>query len=72
MKECEQVFFNKPRIIWKDTKHSVDEGRFIVFGKTNAKRGLHVVYTVRQKKIRVISARDQNKKERSFYENQKN
>ncbi len=72
MKECEQMFFNMPRIVWKDTKHSTGEERFIVLGKTNAARGLHVVYTVRRRKIRVISARDQNKKERSFYANQNN
>ena len=70
IKETEQVFFNNPRIIWKDDKHSTLEERYIILGKTNMKRHLHIVYVVREEKIRVISARDQNKKERRFYENQ--
>ncbi len=72
VKECEQAFFNKSRIVWKDTKHSVGEERFILLGKTNIDRGLHIVFTIRKRKVRIISARSQNKKERSFYANQKN
>ncbi len=72
IKECEEVFMNIPRIIWRDKKHSTTEERFIILGKTNIGRGLHVIYTVRHEKIRVISARDQNKKERSLYASQKN
>ncbi len=72
IRECEEVFMNAPHIIWRDKKHSTTEERFIILGKTNIGRELHIVYTVRHQKIRVISARDQNKKERSFYASQSN
>ncbi len=72
VKECEEVFFNSPRIVWRDVKHSEKEERFIIFGKTNMGRGIHVAYVVRRGKVRVISARDQNKNERRFYASQKN
>lgn len=67
-REAEEVFFNKPLKILKDIKHSQKEDRFIALGITNKKRGLNIVFTVRKEKIRVISARDQSKKEREFYE----
>lgn len=72
VKEAEELFFNKPYIIWKDEKHSLREERYVLLGKTNTGRRLHAVYTVRHHKIRVISVRDQNVKERRFYASQKN
>lgn len=71
-KECEEVFENLPLIIYNDTKHSDREERFIALGKTAMKRKLHVVFTKRDDLIRVISGRDQNKKERRFYATQEN
>jgi len=68
--EAEQIFFNEPIIILNDLKHSQTEQRFAAFGVTNKVRTLVVVYTIRNNRIRVISARDMNKKERVFYENQ--
>ncbi|GMT43285.1 MAG: hypothetical protein IEMM0003_0104 [bacterium] len=65
--ECEQVFFNKPLITGKDTSHSHQERRWYVLGKTDGERLLFVVFTVRDSSIRVISARDMNKKERDAY-----
>lgn len=67
--ECEQVFFNEPLLILDDPKHSVAEDRHAAFGQTDSGRPLVVIYTMRKKRIRVISARDMNKKERAFYEN---
>jgi len=67
--ECEQVFFNEPLIILEDARHSVVENRFAAFGHADSGRRLVIVYTMRKKHIRVISARDMNKRERSFYEN---
>jgi uncharacterized DUF497 family protein len=67
--ECEQVFFNKPLAILDDSKHSIAENRYAAFGQTDAGRRLVIVYTMRKEKIRVISARDMDKKERQFYEN---
>jgi uncharacterized DUF497 family protein len=66
--ECEQVFFNLPVIAGDDEKHSETENRFYVLGQTDAHRLLFLVFTVRRDKLRVISARDMNKKERRAYQ----
>jgi len=66
--ECEQIFFNQPLIIDDDSKHSDTEKRFYVLGKTDLGRKLFVVFTIRKKNIRIISARDMNKKEKRSYE----
>ncbi len=67
-KEAEEVFFDKKKIILKDKSHSQKEERFITVGKTKKDRLLYIVFTERRKKIRIISARDINKKEVSIYE----
>ena len=66
--ECEQMFFNEPLIVLDDPKHSIAERRFAAFGRTDKGRLLVVIYTMRKDKLRVISARDMNKKERLYYE----
>ncbi len=66
--ECEQIFFNQPLIILDDPKHSISEKRFAAFGYTDAGRLLAVIFTKRARLIRVISARDMNRKEKKFYE----
>lgn len=66
--ECEQIFFNEPIIILDDPKHSFQEERRAAFGVTESGRKLVLIFTLRNKKLRVISARDMNKKEREFYE----
>jgi hypothetical protein len=66
--ECEQIFFNDPLIVLDDPKHSIAENRFAAFGKTDAERLLVVIFTIRSRLIRVISARKMNRKERNFYE----
>jgi uncharacterized DUF497 family protein len=65
--ECEQVFFNKPLLILEDPKHSGSEKRWAAFGKTDAERFLIVIFTKRNNLIRIISARNMNRKERQFY-----
>ena len=68
--EAEQVFFNKPFLVVEDVKHSRPEPRFHALGVTNSGRQLHVTFTLRGKNttIRVISARDMHREERSRYE----
>lgn len=68
--EAESIFFNDPLIIVEDTKHSHAEPRLNALGKTAQGRHLHITFTLRhsQAAIRVISARDMNRKERSIYE----
>lgn len=63
--ECEQIFFNIPLLLSEDKSHSQKEERWQALGQTNNHRLLFVVFTIRMHKIRVISARNQNKKERS-------
>lgn len=67
--ECEEMFFNEPLVITtvdKD-KFFYSEDRYIAYGKTNSNRLFFVVFTIRERKIRVISVRDMNRKERGFY-----
>lgn len=66
--ESEQIFFNKPLVILPDAEHSKTEKRFGALGITNENRRLAIFFTIRNKKIRIISARDQSKKEREFYQ----
>lgn len=66
--ECEQVFLNLPVIAGNDEKHSGTENRFYVLGQTNSGRLIFLVFTLRRDKLRVISARDMNKKERKVYQ----
>ena len=66
--EAEQVFFNEPLLLFEDEKHSEQEDRVVAFGRTNEGRYLIVAFTIRESKIRIISARNMNKKERDSYE----
>ena len=65
-KECEEIFFNDP-LIHLDIKHSITETRLFALGKTREGRYLCLIFTVRKECVRVISARDQSKEERSAY-----
>ena len=66
-KESEETFFDDKRVIYKDKFHSEKEDRFILLGQTRKKRLLYLAFTIRDEKIRIISARDINKKEVKFY-----
>ncbi|NCN82350.1 MAG: BrnT family toxin [Candidatus Pacebacteria bacterium] len=61
--EAEEVFFDPKRKIAKDFLHSKKEDRYLVIGKTSSGRKLFIVFTPRNKKIRIVSARDLNKRE---------
>jgi uncharacterized DUF497 family protein len=65
--ECEEPFFSQPLLVTDDVKHSHREQRFYALGQTNAGRRLFIVFTIRDNKIRVISARDMSRKERKIY-----
>ena len=67
-KEAEEVFFDTKRFIFKDKLHSGTEERFKIIGKTKKKRLLFIVFTKRNNNLRIISARDINKKEVYLYE----
>ena len=66
--EAEQVFFNCPLIVADDVKHSRSEKRYLVLGQTDEDRPLFIAFTLRKRRIRVISARDMNRKERKVYD----
>ena len=68
--ESEQIFFNVPLIVADDVPHSGNEVRYNALGKTDAGRLLHVTFTLRidGRLIRVISARDMNRKEKLRYD----
>ncbi len=65
--ECEELFFNLPLLLADDKKHSQEEHRYYALGQTNTNRWLFVAFTIRENKIRVISARDMSQKERNVY-----
>lgn len=67
--ECEEIFFNAPLLFVNDEKHSDLEDRLAAFGVTNSGRNLTVIFTVRKSLIRIISARDMNRREKEFYKN---
>ncbi|MEN8253745.1 MAG: BrnT family toxin [Patescibacteria group bacterium] len=67
--EAEEVFFDKNRKILKDILHSKKEDRYLIIGETKQKRILFIAFTLRKNQIRIVSARDLNKKkERRLYE----
>lgn len=70
MAEAEQMFFNSPLLVLPDARHSEIEPRFHALGKTHEGRRLHITFTLRAagRLIRVISARDMHRKERTVYE----
>ena len=69
--ESEQVFFNRPFVVGDDVLHSDTEARFYGLGRTDANRLLFVVYTLRGEppRVRVISARDMNRREQRIFDN---
>ena len=70
--EAEQVFVDPRLLVSADEKHSTSEPRFHALGTTAAGRLLQISFTLRrdETKLRVISARDMNRKERTLYEDE--
>jgi uncharacterized protein len=65
--EAEQVFFNHPKVLRKDSEHSKGEDRYYLLGVTDLGRALFVSFTMRGSLIRIISARDMTRKELRAY-----
>ena len=59
------AFADPQRIEYFDEVHSIDEDRYVVLGLVN--NVLFVVYTMRDEKVRLISARLANSMERRIY-----
>lgn len=65
--ESEEIF-SHTYVLRIDESHSNREVRFEIIGETNVGKVLFVIFTTRQEKIRIISARIASKKERQIYE----
>ncbi len=65
--ESEEVFFNKPLRIFDDQVYSKSEKRYGALGRTDGGRLLVVIFTVRNTMIRIISVRDQGRRDRRIY-----
>ena len=66
--EAEEIFFHAPLLFLDDPTHSDAETRIVALGMTTAGRLLTAAFTVRGKRIRIISARDMSRKERRAYD----
>lgn len=67
--ECEEVFFDAHKRMIRQAFRPAggrQERRYILIGRTSERRALYVVFTMRGGRIRVISARDLNRKERGL------
>ena len=67
--ECEEAFFDPHKRVLKEVLHVGSAGhekRYILIGRNKADRTLYIVFTIRGSRIRVISARDLNRKERGL------
>ena len=65
--ECEELFLNRPLMVGGDERHSPGEERLYALGQSDSGRLIFVVFTIRVRLIRVISARDMSRKERRIY-----
>jgi uncharacterized protein len=65
--EVEDIFFQEPLVVRSDVRHSRHEKRYYALGQTFAGRRLFVVFTIRRRLVRVISARDMNRNEQETY-----
>ena len=68
IREAEESFLDENVFLQEDIKHSEKEERFIAISKTGKNKMLFSIFTIRSKKIRIISTRGANKKERRLYE----
>ncbi|PIV08921.1 hypothetical protein COZ40_02795 [Candidatus Roizmanbacteria bacterium CG_4_10_14_3_um_filter_39_13] len=66
--ESEEIFLDESLLVQEDLSHSQQEQRFIAIGKTVSKKLLLTVFTIRNYKIRIISVRIADHKERRHYE----
>ncbi|MBI2465509.1 BrnT family toxin [Candidatus Shapirobacteria bacterium] len=67
-KEAEEAFLDNNNLVNDDISHSLSETRYHLIGKTLSRLTLYITFTQRKNKIRIISARTADKKERSLYE----
>lgn len=67
--ECEETFFDPHKRVLKGVLRGDVSGAekcYILIGQTKEKRALYIVFTIRGGKVRAISARDLNRRERGL------
>lgn len=67
IEETEEIFFRAPWL-HADTRPTDKEPRYAAIAQSEKGRVLRVIFTVRDRKIRPISARPASRKERLAYE----
>lgn len=70
-KEAEEIFKDEFLYVSEDIKHSQVEKRYHALGISKLDNMLAVVFTLRKPKLRIISARVMNKREKIKYKNEK-
>lgn len=67
--EAESCFYDASHVIFEDLRHSTaKEKRYLLYGKSLENRILMVGFTMRDAKVRIITARSASRKERKVYE----
>jgi uncharacterized DUF497 family protein len=66
-KEAEEAFIEDDSYFFSDVRHSEIEERFFLLGKTLERKNLFIVFTLRGKKVRIISARRMHREEVEKY-----
>src|SRR5947208_6032791 len=67
--EAESAFYDPRHRLFEDEKHSTPrEPRYILYGRGLESRVLMVAFTLRGKRVRVITARPASRRERRIYE----
>ncbi len=65
--ESEEVFISSRVQLFDDEGHSEVESRHAILGRTKGNRLLTIVFTIRNNRIRVISARDMSRSDKRLY-----
>jgi uncharacterized DUF497 family protein len=66
--EAAEVFADDHSSTISDPDHSLDEERFVIFGRSRADKFLVVSFMERDGRIRIINARPMTRRERKAYE----
>jgi len=66
-REAEEIFLDVNSIHLEDNKHSIREVRCARIGKSFSGQILIAIFTIRKNKIRIVSVRCVNKKEKKLY-----
>jgi uncharacterized protein len=70
--EAESAFYDPRYKLFEDVRHSTArELRYLLYGRSVENRLLTVGFTLRDARIRVITARHASRKERRIYEGEK-